>query len=170
MRISTAYLACAHRPLINIRLCSDLVQSIPNLGKLVPSDGGRRDAMAMPQQLLHRSTFLLCKLIGAIATVDHPLVLVMDDLQWADATSLSVIQAIVTDPGEFDAVINEKGESYQPIVSDACDMGSLHFENRMMLPKLICIHLSISIQTFNTAFMLVAIVIMNHLHRQWKRC
>ena len=56
---------------------------------------------AVPQQLLHRSKFLLCKLIGAIADADNPIVLVMDDLQWADATSLSVFETIVTDPGKF---------------------------------------------------------------------
>ena len=83
-----------------IPICSDLVQSIPNLGKLVPNEYNSNYIMALPQQFLQRSKFLLCKLIGAIADADNPIVLVMDDLQWADATSLSVIETIATDPGE----------------------------------------------------------------------
>lgn len=93
---------------------SDLIQSIPNLGQLLGDDGcdssngDNRNGRAMDgegsagpiskQQLLHRSKFLLCKLIGAIAVKQNPLVLVFDDIHWADDTSLSTIQTIVTDP------------------------------------------------------------------------
>lgn len=54
-----------------------------------------------PQQLIQRSKYILCQLIGAIADEDNPIVLVMDDLQWADALSLEVIQMLVTDPGKI---------------------------------------------------------------------
>jgi len=89
----------------------DLVQAIPNLSKVVgegythntnennPMMVVGEGVAALPKhQLLHRSKFLLCKLAGAIAVAQHPLLLVFDDLQWADETSLSVIQTIVSDP------------------------------------------------------------------------
>eukprot|EP00571_Detonula_confervacea_P007895 CAMPEP_0172331684 /NCGR_PEP_ID=MMETSP1058-20130122/62053_1 /TAXON_ID=83371 /ORGANISM="Detonula confervacea, Strain CCMP 353" /LENGTH=1323 /DNA_ID=CAMNT_0013048953 /DNA_START=104 /DNA_END=4075 /DNA_ORIENTATION=+ len=77
----------------------DLIQSIPNLNKLVGSDYTSIDLSAVPQQqLLHRSKYLLCKLIGAIADAQNPVALLFDDLQWCDETTLSVIQTIVTDP------------------------------------------------------------------------
>lgn len=57
--------------------------------------------MVMSQQLMYRSKFLLCKLIGAIADESNPIVFILDDLQWSDETTLSVIQTIVTDPGEY---------------------------------------------------------------------
>jgi len=86
-------------PAVAWTFCSDLIQAIPNLGKLVGNDYTSIDLTAVPQQqLIHRSKYLLCKLIGAIADAKNPLCLVFDDLQWCDETSLSVIQMIVTDP------------------------------------------------------------------------
>ena len=46
----------------------------------------------------HRRRHLLCRLIAAIGDAKRPLVLVFDDMQWADDSTLSMIQAIVTDP------------------------------------------------------------------------
>ncbi|KAL7531691.1 hypothetical protein ACHAXR_008840 [Thalassiosira sp. AJA248-18] len=76
----------------------DLIQSIPNLGKLVGNVHKPRDlSTASQQQLLHRWKFLLCKLVGCISNI-YPIVFVFDDLQWADEAMRNVIQTIVTDP------------------------------------------------------------------------
>ena len=44
-----------------------------------------------------RRQVLLCKLISAIADETNPIVLVLDDLQWANETSLKLLQIIATD-------------------------------------------------------------------------
>ena len=75
----------------------DLVRSIPGLARLVGRDHAPSD-MSKParQQTLNRWKFLLCKLVRAISDVVL-VVLVLDDLQWCDDTTLDVIRAIVTD-------------------------------------------------------------------------
>jgi predicted ATPase len=77
-----------------------LTKSIPNLGRLVAGqDCARVDLEAVSQQqLLHRSKYLVVKLIGAVADAGSPVALLFDDLQWADETSLDVLQMIATDP------------------------------------------------------------------------
>ncbi|MBD2183160.1 AAA family ATPase [Planktothrix sp. FACHB-1355] len=46
----------------------------------------------------NRFNRLFQKFIGVFAQPTHPLVLFLDDLQWADSASLKLIQQIVTDP------------------------------------------------------------------------
>ncbi len=45
----------------------------------------------------HRFHFAFARLLGALASHEHPLVIFLDDLQWADAPSLSLIQHVLTD-------------------------------------------------------------------------
>ncbi|KAL7537767.1 hypothetical protein ACHAXR_008044 [Thalassiosira sp. AJA248-18] len=76
-----------------------LAKSIPSLDKLVG------DTFTKVQYNDHQGTVLqtrwqvlLCKLISAIADETNPIVLVLDDLQWADETSLELLEIIATDP------------------------------------------------------------------------
>ncbi|MCP4873788.1 MAG: AAA family ATPase [Proteobacteria bacterium] len=41
---------------------------------------------------------LFGRFVGALAASDHPLVLFLDDLQWADQPSLNLLEGLVTDP------------------------------------------------------------------------
>jgi len=72
--------------------CSVLTKSIPNLGNFVENAYTYTCNDQVSQQVL------LCKLISAIADQRNPIVIVFDDLQWADETSLNVLQMIATDP------------------------------------------------------------------------
>mmetsp|Transcript_37175 Transcript_37175/g.83539 ORF Transcript_37175/g.83539 Transcript_37175/m.83539 type:complete len:1332 (+) Transcript_37175:185-4180(+) len=45
-----------------------------------------------------RVKYLFCKLIGAMASRSSPLILFLDDLQWADETTLDIARMIMTDP------------------------------------------------------------------------
>lgn len=79
--------------------CSVLTNSIPNLRRfLYNNEITENRETREPAILDQRWKFNVCKLIGAITHPSHPIVFVFDDLQWADPTSLDVIQLIVTDP------------------------------------------------------------------------
>lgn len=78
----------------------DLIQSIPSLEKLVGSGYDSISNISSQEMRLRRMSFLLCKLFGAISDVCL-IVLFLDDLHWCDETTLSVIQAIVTDPSDI---------------------------------------------------------------------
>lgn len=111
--------------------CRDLIQSIPNLGKLLGTDIHLSNDLTVHHyltQLPQRSKFLLCKLIGAIADATTPVVLVLDDLQWCDETSLSVYQTIVSDPGEQRSVNNIHSLFYYYIQPDSL-FSHCHFVN-----------------------------------------
>ena len=45
----------------------------------------------------NRFIYLFRKLVNALATKQHPLVMFIDDLQWADSSSLNLLQALMTD-------------------------------------------------------------------------
>jgi predicted ATPase len=85
-----------------------LLEAIPNLRKLMSEDSdssnnalpkvGARSGRSAMLGSSHRLPFLFCKLIGAIACKAHPLILFLDDLQWADEMTLDVMRMIMTDP------------------------------------------------------------------------
>jgi predicted ATPase/signal transduction histidine kinase len=51
-----------------------------------------------PTESQHRFHRVLRKFLGVFATADHPLVLFLDDLQWADLASLQLIHHLLTHP------------------------------------------------------------------------
>lgn len=80
-----------------------LMEAIPNLYSLLrDGDASSTDDLSQESSKPRSSTrlkFMLCKLIGAISTREHPLVLVLDDLQWADSSlTLDVMRMILVDP------------------------------------------------------------------------
>ncbi len=51
-----------------------------------------------PQEAKRRLAHAVRCFLRAIASLDHPLVLVVDDLQWADAESIELLQEVLRDP------------------------------------------------------------------------
>jgi predicted ATPase/signal transduction histidine kinase/CheY-like chemotaxis protein/tRNA A-37 threonylcarbamoyl transferase component Bud32 len=51
-----------------------------------------------PAESQNRFHMMLQNFIGVFARQEHPLALVLDDIQWADAASLKLIQLLTTDP------------------------------------------------------------------------
>ncbi len=47
----------------------------------------------------HRLQLTLQRFIGVFTAEEHPLVLFLDDLQWADSATLRLLESLVTDPG-----------------------------------------------------------------------
>lgn len=86
--------------------CSLLMESIPNLGILLnngltstsDNEGDSGKKIEHAQGALTQWNFLLCKLIEGIAHKSSPVVFFIDDLQWADETSLDSIQMLISDP------------------------------------------------------------------------
>ena len=90
-----------------------IVKLIPNLCKIIPLkpdankvQGRRRSSLddddvvdnddtEIDAKALNRFMFLFRKFFSAIASPLHPVVLFIDDLQWADAMSLDLIRSIV---------------------------------------------------------------------------
>jgi predicted ATPase len=87
-----------------------LMESIPSLRALAFEDGDKESstsasstvACASPSVAsahgLRRFKLLICKLIGALSSSSHPVVLFLDDLQRADEATLDVIEMIMVDP------------------------------------------------------------------------
>ncbi len=72
-----------------------LVEVVPEAAMLV---GDQPPAAALPPaEAEARFAFLLRRLLRAMAAW-HPLVVFLDDLQWADLPSMHLLQALVTDP------------------------------------------------------------------------
>jgi predicted ATPase/signal transduction histidine kinase len=51
-----------------------------------------------PAEAQHRFNRVIRRLLGVFATTEHPLVLFLDDLQWADLASLQLLQHLLTHP------------------------------------------------------------------------
>ncbi|KAL7532855.1 hypothetical protein ACHAXR_004895 [Thalassiosira sp. AJA248-18] len=100
---------------------SVLLQIIPNLRKwLAQGNASAKGLESTPKGIgsSHRLKFMFCKLIGAIAFKGYPLILYLDDLQWADSTTLDIIRMVMTDPNTHHFIFlgsygdNEVGPSH----------------------------------------------------------
>ncbi|WP_437578382.1 AAA family ATPase [Sorangium sp. So ce887] len=77
----------------NVRI---LVDMAPELARIL----GEPPALleVSPADAKHRFQLTVQRFVRATASAAHPLVLFIDDLQWADAPSLALLEAIATDP------------------------------------------------------------------------
>jgi predicted ATPase/signal transduction histidine kinase len=74
-----------------------LIEVLPDLERIV---GPQPPAMPLPpSEAQQRFHFVFQRFARALASEAHPLVLFLDDLQWADLPSLKLLQALLTDPG-----------------------------------------------------------------------
>lgn len=72
-----------------------LIEVIPELERIVGPQPAAIELSGTAAQ--NRFNLLFQKFIQVFATQDHPLVIFLDDLQWADATSLGLIQLLMTE-------------------------------------------------------------------------
>jgi predicted ATPase/signal transduction histidine kinase/CheY-like chemotaxis protein len=74
-----------------------LIDLIPELAHLLEAPPPLIEVGPLEAQLRFQRT--MQQFLRATATAEHPLVLFLDDLQWADPASLSLLQEIAADPG-----------------------------------------------------------------------
>ncbi|MCU0544992.1 MAG: AAA family ATPase [Oscillatoriaceae cyanobacterium Prado104] len=72
-----------------------IVDVIPELERLIGKQPPVEELFGTAAQ--NRFNFTLQKFIQVFANADHPLVIFLDDLQWADAASLNLIQLLAID-------------------------------------------------------------------------
>src|SRR5215470_246981 len=73
-----------------------LVGLVPELAALAPP--GQAAAELPPQEAEQRLYTALRRLLALVGTVDHPLVLFLDDLQWLDTTTLKILEHLIAQP------------------------------------------------------------------------
>ncbi|KAL7536465.1 hypothetical protein ACHAXR_007176 [Thalassiosira sp. AJA248-18] len=86
----------------NLRL---LAEVIPDITKILNIDEeeskkvdvGTTDAAAGSPEKKNQLNYLVIKFIRAVCSPEHPLVLLLDDLQWADEASLDLLEAVARD-------------------------------------------------------------------------
>ena len=74
--------------------CQVIIEVIPELEWVIGSQPPATELSGTAAQ--NRFNLLFQKFIQVFTTPEHPLVLFLDDLQWADAASLSLIQVLMT--------------------------------------------------------------------------
>jgi predicted ATPase/class 3 adenylate cyclase len=74
-----------------------ITQLVPGLKKILGTQSLMEDLTANEDQ--NRFNYALRQFVKAISTKEHPLVIFLDDFQWADAASLGLLKTILTEPG-----------------------------------------------------------------------
>ena len=74
-----------------------LIDCIPCIARILPGVGNVKSHNVKRQELQRRFLSIFVKLLRVIATPQKPLILFLDDLQWCDAGSLDLIQAVFAD-------------------------------------------------------------------------
>ncbi|MBI5367376.1 MAG: AAA family ATPase [Planctomycetes bacterium] len=72
-----------------------IIELIPQLGLVVGPQPPVEPLSPVEEQI--RFGALFRKFVAALATAEHPIAMFIDDLQWADTATLSLLQRIVTD-------------------------------------------------------------------------
>ena len=71
-----------------------MIEMLPGLARIL---GPQPSAAALPPaESQNRFNFVLRQFIGVFGVVGHPLVLFVDDLQWADSASLNLLEQLAT--------------------------------------------------------------------------
>ena len=73
-----------------------LTDVLPRLGHIIGEQPEVAEVGGGEAQ--NRFNYVFRKFVKAISSADHPVVLFIDDLQWADSASLSLLRVLLTDP------------------------------------------------------------------------
>jgi PAS domain S-box-containing protein len=90
-----------------------LMAVIPELEKII---GEQPPVSELPGNAAqNRFNLLIQKFLGLFATIDRPLVIFLDDLQWADAASLNLLRALMQDTNHLLMIGAYRDQEISPI-------------------------------------------------------
>ncbi|MFN7975126.1 MAG: AAA family ATPase [Acidobacteriota bacterium] len=104
-----------------------LIDVIPEAEHLIGPQAQVEDVS--PAEARNRFQMVIGGFVRAMASADHPLVIFLDDLQWADLPSMELINRLVTDPDAGHVLFigayrdNEVGDAH-PLAAAIADMRS----------------------------------------------
>jgi predicted ATPase len=78
---------------------------IPTLAKLTANNNDRQSSTAMGGQSFTQFKLLFRAFLRCVASPENPVIFFLDDLQWADAASLEVLKALLTDKLSYSIMI-----------------------------------------------------------------
>lgn len=73
-----------------------IIDVVPNLISIIGKQPSIPELESVENQ--HRFTYVFQNFIRAMASKEHPLVIFLDDLQWADSPSMKLIETLMTSP------------------------------------------------------------------------
>ncbi|MBD2011607.1 serine/threonine-protein kinase PknK, partial [Microcoleus vaginatus ZQ-A3] len=76
-----------------------LIEVIPELERIIGAQGPALELSGSAAQ--NRFNLLMQKFVQVFTTAQHPLVMFLDDLQWADSASLKLLQLLMEDTGHL---------------------------------------------------------------------
>ncbi|WP_250006392.1 diguanylate cyclase [Actinoplanes sp. M2I2] len=76
-----------------------IAAALPEFGTLLWADGSPDQAETADGDAGARLRQAVVALLGTVAGQRHPVLIAVDDLQWADPTSVDLIEAVLTEPG-----------------------------------------------------------------------
>ncbi|MEG4015273.1 MULTISPECIES: AAA family ATPase [unclassified Microcoleus] len=76
-----------------------LIEVIPELERIIGAQPTALELSGTAAQ--NRFNLLMQKFVQVFTTAEHPLVMFLDDLQWADSTSLKLLQLLMEDKGHL---------------------------------------------------------------------
>ncbi|KAL7548021.1 hypothetical protein ACHAWF_011302 [Thalassiosira exigua] len=76
---------------------SVLARLLPNVGALSPQFNGRTEKGDCDQTNSRSICFVLQRFVRVVSSASHPVMIFLDDLQWCDKSSLSLIEGILCD-------------------------------------------------------------------------
>jgi diguanylate cyclase (GGDEF)-like protein len=87
-----------------------MVELIPQLALIVgPADAAPAPA---PDQARLRLARVFPRFVQVFATAGHPLVLFLDDLQWADAATLRMVELLMSEPSMSEPSMRARGDEH----------------------------------------------------------
>ncbi|MEG4805768.1 AAA family ATPase [Microcoleus sp. ARI1-B5] len=79
--------------------CQVLIEVIPELERIIGAQSPALELSGNAAQ--NRFNLLMQKFVQVFTTASHPLVIFLDDLQWADSASLQLLQVLMQDRGHL---------------------------------------------------------------------
>eukprot|EP00957_Ditylum_brightwellii_P184051 14020010-Ditylum_brightwellii.AAC.1 len=133
-------LTIAVEKMIGMEGLAILVELIPSFRKIVSSRSALECSntgalMEQKQMILAFQAF-----VRAVRGLGIPMVLFLDDLQWADTASLDLIQALITDP-ESTSILFVESYRQNEVTLDNCPF-STHLEDLKATAKFIEIQIA----------------------------